>query len=65
MRRIEHYWMCDECSSFLSLAFDKARGIITMPLPDIEGTKTVRVLGPDNLNNREENLEMAVGENPR
>jgi hypothetical protein len=58
MRRIEHYWLCDECASFLSLAFDKCRGIITMPLPDMDGTKTVRMIRPDSL--PKEELEMGL-----
>lgn len=31
-RRIEHYWLCDECSQQLTLAFDQERGMITVPL---------------------------------
>jgi hypothetical protein len=59
MRRIEHYWMCDECSGFLSLAFDKSRGVITMPLPHMEGTKTVRVVRPDSLHKEDQEVELA------
>ena len=54
LRRVEHYWMCDECSPFLSLAFDKDRGVITMPLPNMDGIKTVRVVAPDSLQKEEE-----------
>jgi hypothetical protein len=32
-RRVEHYWMCDECSSLLTLTFEKGRGMVTVPLP--------------------------------
>jgi len=32
-RRVEHYWLCDECSSLLTLTFEKGRGMITVPLP--------------------------------
>src|SRR6266567_6961834 len=30
MHRIEHYWLCNECSSFLTLTFEKGRGMITI-----------------------------------
>jgi hypothetical protein len=33
LRHVEHYWLCDECSSFLTLTFEKGRGMITVPLP--------------------------------
>lgn len=32
-RRVEHYWLCDECSSLLTLTFERGRGMITVPLP--------------------------------
>ena len=32
-RRVEHYWLCDPCSLLLTLAFDKGRGMITVPRP--------------------------------
>jgi len=41
--RIEHYWLCDACSPFVTLTFDQSRGVITVPLPDGSGKKTVRV----------------------
>src|SRR4029077_12957290 len=31
-RQIERYWLCDGCSSLLTLTFDRGRGIITLPL---------------------------------
>lgn len=43
-RRIEHYWLCDACSPFVTLTFDKNRGIVTVPLPDGSGQKLVRVI---------------------
>jgi hypothetical protein len=43
-RRVEHYWLCDECSPFVTLTFDRTRGVITVPLPDGTGEKTVKVL---------------------
>lgn len=35
-RRVEHYWLCDDCSALLTLAFEKGRGLITVPLPQVE-----------------------------
>jgi hypothetical protein len=32
-RRIERYWLCDDCSSLLTLTFQRGRGIVTVPLP--------------------------------
>jgi hypothetical protein len=34
-RRVEHYWLCDECSNFITLTFDRERGMITVPLPEV------------------------------
>ena len=41
LRRVEHFWLCDGCSRFITLAFDRDRGMITVPLPDGLGTKMV------------------------
>jgi hypothetical protein len=43
-RRIEHYWLCDACSHFVTLTFDRERGVVTVPLPDGSGKKTVKVV---------------------
>jgi hypothetical protein len=43
-RRVEHYWLCDACSPFVTLTFDRGRGVITVPLPDGSGKKTVKML---------------------
>jgi hypothetical protein len=45
-RRVEYFWLCEECASFLSLTFDKAQGVITVPLADASGKKTVTALSP-------------------
>jgi hypothetical protein len=29
----EHYWLCDNCSSFLTLTFGGERGLTAVPLP--------------------------------
>jgi hypothetical protein len=44
---VEHFWLCDACSPFVTLTFDRERGVITVPLPDGGGKKTVRVISLD------------------
>lgn len=46
-RHQEHFWLCDACSPFVTLTFDRERGVITVPLPDEAGKKTVRVISLD------------------
>jgi hypothetical protein len=41
VRQIEHYWLCDDCSRFLTLVFDPRRGTRTIPLPAMVIKKTV------------------------
>lgn len=33
VRRMERYWLCDSCSLSLTLAFERGRGMVTVPLP--------------------------------
>jgi hypothetical protein len=33
LRRMERYWLCDGCSSVLTLAFERGKGMVTVPLP--------------------------------
>ncbi len=41
---IERYWLCDSCSSTLTLAFEQGRGISTIPLPgEVEGSRVPRI----------------------
>jgi hypothetical protein len=46
-RHIEHYWLCDACSPFVTLTFEKERGVVTVPLSDGTGKKTVRMISGD------------------
>lgn len=32
-RQMERYWLCDGCSSVLTLTFERGRGMVTVPLP--------------------------------
>jgi hypothetical protein len=33
VRHVERYWLCDLCSSLLTLIFEHGRGMVTVPLP--------------------------------
>lgn len=46
-RHVEHFWLCDACSPFVTLTFDRERGVITVPLPDGAGKKTLRLVSLD------------------
>lgn len=48
-RRVEHYWLCDACSPFVTLTIEKERGVTTVPLPDGSGHKTIRVVAGDQV----------------
>lgn len=43
-RRIEYFWLCDQCAPYITLAFDQQAGVITMPLPDSAGQKVITML---------------------
>ena len=43
-RRVEHYWLCDQCAPYLSLTFDNQTGVLTIPLPEGRGNKTVQMV---------------------
>jgi hypothetical protein len=36
LRRREHFWLCDACSSHFTLRFDPTQGMMTVPLGDRE-----------------------------
>ena len=31
-RHIEHYWLCNQCAAVLTLAFERGRGMVAIPL---------------------------------
>ncbi|HVO80998.1 MAG TPA: hypothetical protein VMT28_09715 [Terriglobales bacterium] len=49
VRKVEHYWLCNDCSSFLTLIFDRGQGMITVPLPASGGRKMVTAVGLEDL----------------
>ncbi len=32
--RIEHFWLCSDCASVLTLSFQRDRGVVPIPLPE-------------------------------
>ncbi len=34
-RRLEYRWLCNDCSRYLTIAFERGRGTITVPLLDV------------------------------
>ena len=42
LRRMEHFWLCGQCSQQLTLAFDRERGMITVPLNSLPARKAPR-----------------------
>jgi len=40
-RRIEHYWLCDQCAPVLTLSYERGRGIVAVPIT--ESVRKIRV----------------------
>jgi hypothetical protein len=40
VRQVERFWLCDRCSSSVTIAYAKGRGIVTVPLPAISDKST-------------------------
>ena len=38
-RRIEYYWLCDQCAQHLTLAYEPGRGVVTVPLAGAQPKK--------------------------
>jgi hypothetical protein len=68
-RSVEHFWLCTECAPLVTLAFDQKQGVVTVPLPQAEGTKRIRIVEsvcrplPDRL--REGLSETGKADEPR
>lgn len=39
VHRIEYYWLCDQCAFAFTLSYEKGRGIVTVPRPDVTKKK--------------------------
>lgn len=44
VRSVERYWLCDDCSAYVTLTFDQERGMITVPLPGTGSKNTARAV---------------------
>ncbi len=33
--RVEYYWLCDQCAFVLTLSYEKGRGVVTVPRPQV------------------------------
>lgn len=49
VRRLEHYWLCDQCCVHITLIFDPHKGIQTVPLPATVGKKTIQTTSPERV----------------
>ena len=34
-QRVEYYWLCDQCSFALTLSYEKGRGVVAVPRPEL------------------------------
>ncbi len=32
-QRIEYFWLCSDCAANMTLAFQRGKGVVTVPLP--------------------------------
>jgi hypothetical protein len=45
-RRLEYRWLCDDCSTYLSIVAERGRGAITVPKLDTVNKKKVSIALP-------------------
>ena len=38
-QRVEYYWLCDQCAFALTLSYEKGRGVIAVPRPEVATRK--------------------------
>ncbi len=48
LRRVEHFWLCNDCCGHLTLVYDKSRGIIAVPIPLSTPRKPASSITPSN-----------------
>jgi hypothetical protein len=41
--RVEYYWLCDQCAFVLTLSYERDRGVVTVPRPDLAKKRTASV----------------------
>lgn len=39
VQRVEYYWLCDQCAFVLTLSYEKGRGVVAVPRPEIAKRK--------------------------
>lgn len=60
-RRIERYWLCDDCCGQLTLTFERGRGMVTVPLPATHAqVQTLHLKPVQSGAKRERGFERAV-----
>ncbi len=37
---IEYYWLCDQCAFALTLSYEKGRGVVAVPRPEVAKKRT-------------------------
>jgi hypothetical protein len=43
-KSLEHYWLCSDCSSTLTIGMDSDRNVLVIPRPDDEDEKVKRAI---------------------
>jgi hypothetical protein len=39
-QRVEYYWLCDQCAFALTLSYEKGRGVVAVPRPELAKRKS-------------------------
>jgi len=58
--RIEHFWLCQQCASVLTLSFEKGRGMVTVPLPEAVRKRPAGVHDAETVTNVARPVERAL-----
>jgi hypothetical protein len=58
--RIEYYWLCDRCAFALTLSYEKGRGVVAVPRPDIAKKKSAAALAPELSQNESSRAEQSA-----
>jgi hypothetical protein len=52
-RRVEYYWLCDQCAFALTLSYQKERGVVVVPRLEVEKKKPAMAAHPPELQDYE------------